>query len=85
MSDAPLTEPSLETHLARLEDLATKLEREDLELDAALRLFEEGVTHLRAARQILRQSELRVERLLADATGEPEHDDRSAGAAGDGE
>lgn len=81
----PSSEPTLETHLARLEAVVTALEREDLELDAALRLFEEGIGHLRAARQILRESELRVEHLLAEAVDQVERDDGSHDTARDGE
>ena len=36
--------------LARLEEIVRKLEADDVELDAALALFEEGVARLRAAR-----------------------------------
>ncbi|MEJ2185396.1 MAG: exodeoxyribonuclease VII small subunit [Gemmatimonadota bacterium] len=57
----------LEGRLARLEAIVDALERDELELEAALALFEEGVGHLRSAREILRQTELRVEKLLADA------------------
>lgn len=57
----------LEGRLVRLEAIVDALERDELELEAALALFEEGVGHLRSAREILRQTELRVEKLLADA------------------
>lgn len=60
-----------EERLSRLERIVRELEREDLELDASLRLFEEGVAHLRAARAQLEQAELRIERLLEDEAGEP--------------
>jgi exodeoxyribonuclease VII small subunit len=57
----------LEGRLARLEAIVDALERDELELEAALALFEEGVGHLRGAREILKQTELRVEKLLAEA------------------
>lgn len=60
----------LERRLARLDDIVTRLEGSGLDLEEALALFEEGVTHLREARAILRETELRVERLLADEAGE---------------
>ena len=44
---------SLEHALTRLEKIVHSLEREDLELDDALKLFEEGLTHLRNAQQVL--------------------------------
>lgn len=56
----------LEARLVRLEAIVDALERDELELEAALALFEEGVGHLRGARAILKQTELRVEKLLAE-------------------
>jgi exodeoxyribonuclease VII small subunit len=60
---------TLEQRIARLEQIVAGLEREDLELDDALELFEEGITHLRDVRGMLQAAELRVERLLQDADG----------------
>jgi exodeoxyribonuclease VII small subunit len=60
----------IEARLERLEQIARKLEREDLELDDALALFEEGVGHLREARRMLGHAELRIERLVRDLAGE---------------
>lgn len=85
MTEPASPEPTLETHLARLEAVVAELEREDLELDAALKLFEEGVGHLRAARRILRESELRVEHLLAEAVDQVERADGADHDARDGE
>ncbi len=62
--------PRLEERLARLDAIVVRLEREDVELEDALELFEEGITHLRAAEKLLRDSELRIERLLEEASGE---------------
>jgi len=56
--------------LARLEEIVRRLEAEDVELDAALALFEEGVNRLRAARERLASAELKVQAVLADAGGE---------------
>lgn len=61
---------ALETRLGRLESIVVALEREDLELEQALELFEEGIGHLRSAQALLRETELRVEQLLEDAAGE---------------
>jgi exodeoxyribonuclease VII small subunit len=63
--DAPLP-----TELARLEEIVRKLEAEDLELDDALRLFEEGVSRLRAARERLAAAELKVQAVLEEAGGD---------------
>ncbi|MGE5143639.1 MAG: exodeoxyribonuclease VII small subunit, partial [Acidobacteriota bacterium] len=46
-----------------------QLEGEDLDLDEALRLFEEGVERLRAARDRLGAAELRVRQVPADQPG----------------
>ncbi len=62
--------PTLEQRLRRLDDIVARLEGSDLEIDDALALFEEGVAHLREARRIVRDSELRIERLLTDARGD---------------
>ncbi|HYC31530.1 MAG TPA: exodeoxyribonuclease VII small subunit [Gemmatimonadales bacterium] len=56
--------------LARLEEIVRRLEAEDVELDAALALFEEGVARLRAARERLAAAELKVERVLEQAGGD---------------
>lgn len=61
--------PGLEARIARVEAIAAALESDRLELDDALRLFEEGVQHLREAEALLRSAELRVERLLAEPDG----------------
>jgi exodeoxyribonuclease VII small subunit len=55
---------SLEQALSRLEKIVHSLEREDLELDDALRLFEEGLTHVRNAQHVLSTAELKIERLI---------------------
>jgi exodeoxyribonuclease VII small subunit len=64
-----VTDPGLEQRIARIEQIAVELESDRLELEDALRLFEEGVRHLRAAEALLRNSELRIERLLEEADG----------------
>lgn len=58
--------PSLEGRIRRLEEILTTLEADDLELERALALFEEGVGHVRAAERTLSETELRVEELLSD-------------------
>lgn len=55
---------SLEQRLDRLDEIVRSLEREDLELEAAMKLFEEGISHLRHAQELLSNAELRIERLL---------------------
>jgi len=50
--------------LERLEAIVRQLEAEDLDLDQALKLFEEGVERLRAAREQLAEAELKVKKVL---------------------
>jgi exodeoxyribonuclease VII small subunit len=63
--EAPL---GLEASLKRLEEIVSSLEADDVELERALALFEEGIGHVRRAEAILAQTELRVEELLGDGT-----------------
>lgn len=55
--------------LERLEEIVRRLEAEELDLDEALRLFEEGVQRLRAARERLGAAELRVRQVIAEQAG----------------
>lgn len=70
MSEAGDTSPMpLGARIHRLQRIVADLEREDIELEEAMRLFEEGIEHLRAADTLVTQTELRIERLLEDAAG----------------
>ena len=59
-------EPGLEERLARLDEIVSALEGDEVNLDEALALFEEGVRHVRAAEKALARAELRVEELLGE-------------------
>ena len=59
----------LETRLEKLETIVDRLERDELELEEALELFEEGIGHVREAYRVLEQSELRVEKLVVEMNG----------------
>jgi exodeoxyribonuclease VII small subunit len=61
---------SIAKDLNRLEEIVRKLEAEDVELDAALALFEEGVSRLRAAREHLEAAEVKVQTVLEEAGGD---------------
>jgi exodeoxyribonuclease VII small subunit len=67
---APTNPPSLAVQLARLEEIVRRLEADDVELDTALALFEEGVARLRAARERLADAELKVQSVLEAAEGD---------------
>ncbi|MBA3521827.1 MAG: exodeoxyribonuclease VII small subunit [Gemmatimonadales bacterium] len=56
--------------LARLEEIVRRLEADDVELDTALALFEEGVARLRAAKERLGAAELKVQEVIEEAGGD---------------
>jgi len=60
---------SFEQRLRRLEEIVTELESEQIELERALTLFEEGVACLRSATEELTKVEARVQRLVERADG----------------
>jgi exodeoxyribonuclease VII small subunit len=61
--------PSFREELARLEAIVRQLEADELDLDKALELFEEGVRRLKVARELLQESDLKVKRVLEAADG----------------
>ena len=61
--------PSLAEEVRALEEIVRRLEQEDVDLDAALKLFEEGIARLRRAREILAGAEQTVQSVLAHASG----------------
>ena len=76
MAAKPVSKPSpaasgepapLSVELARLEEIVRKLEADDVELDVALKLFEEGISRLRSARDQLGSAELTVQQVLEQA------------------
>lgn len=64
------SESSLASELERLEEIVRRLEADDVDLDDALVLFEDGVRRLRAARDRLAQAEVKVQSVLERAGGE---------------
>jgi exodeoxyribonuclease VII small subunit len=67
---ARASEPvSFAAQLERLEEIVRQLEGQELDLDAALKLFEEGVERLREARDRLGAAEAKVKQVLADQAG----------------
>lgn len=61
--------PSFRDALERLEAIVRELESNDVDLDRALALFEEGVGQLQVARALLDEGEQKVRRVLAQADG----------------
>ncbi len=64
MASQPAPPPDFGKQLERLETIVRRLEAEDLDLDEALKLFEEGVERLRTARAQLAEAELKVQKAL---------------------
>ena len=71
MTDAPGDANPLEIRLRRLEEILVKMESDEVALEEALALFEEGVGHVRAAEKVLAEAELRVEELLSSGSTRP--------------
>lgn len=67
MTDAT---PPLADDLKALEQIVRRLESDDLDLDTALALFEEGVQRLRRSREQLQAAELKVSQVLEEVDGE---------------
>jgi exodeoxyribonuclease VII small subunit len=60
---------TFEQNLERLEQIAASLDRDDLSLEQALTLFEEGIAKLKAASAELAKAEGRVAKLVEKAEG----------------
>jgi exodeoxyribonuclease VII small subunit len=67
---------TFEQDVGRLEAIVRDLERDDLDLDGALRLFEEGIVRLRSASSALGAAQGRVQELVETANGTFALDDR---------
>jgi exodeoxyribonuclease VII small subunit len=63
-------ELSFEEELDRLECIVEKLESEEVSLEKALDLFEEGTTLVKSAQKKLRKSQLKVKKVLGEEGGE---------------
>ena len=61
--------PSFRHEMAELEAIVRKLEADEVDLDRALELFEEGIKRLKVARELLQESELTVKRVVEAADG----------------
>lgn len=72
------TYTSFEEAVQRLEEISQLLEREDLGLDDAVSLYEEGIELSKICFTKLKEAELKVTTLKANLiTGEPEESDFS--------
>jgi exodeoxyribonuclease VII small subunit len=69
MAVSPPDDASFARELERLEEIVRRLEGQELDLDDALKLFEEGVERLRQARDRLTAAEAKVKQVLTDQAG----------------
>ena len=60
---------SFESAVARLEEIVRILESGNEGLDASLKLYEEGISMIRASSQLLENAELSVKKLRLEADG----------------
>ena len=67
--------PNLQSELDKLEVIVRDLEDEKLDLDRAIAMLEEGVRHLKTARELLSKSELTVRKVFEEADGSVHFDD----------
>ncbi|MGA1762333.1 MAG: exodeoxyribonuclease VII small subunit [Gammaproteobacteria bacterium] len=56
--------PDFETSIKRLEDIVSKLEAGNLDLDTSIKSFEEGVALVKECQKIISEAELKVNKLL---------------------
>lgn len=70
---------TFESSLARLEAIVTELNRDDVPLDRALTLFEEGIGHLKMASAELERAQGVLKMLVKKADGTFETVDRNDG------
>jgi exodeoxyribonuclease VII small subunit len=61
---------TVERQLERLEEIVDQLAGDGIELDAALKLFEEGVARLRAVTERLGEAESQVKLLVEESEGD---------------
>jgi exodeoxyribonuclease VII small subunit len=57
---------NFEEQLKRLEEIVGKLESEEVTLDKALDLFEEGTAIVKSAQKKLKESQLKVQKILGE-------------------
>src|SRR5258708_3628998 len=67
----PRKQNDFEKAFQQLEEIVKRLESEELPLDDALHLFEQGIGLSRFCNQKLEEVEKKIELILADAKGQP--------------
>ena len=70
---------NLEPTLQRLEEIVEKLEGDEVELEDALKLFDEGMSLIKETERKLAESEGRVQQILIDREGRERREDLDLG------
>lgn len=68
---ANIKEMSFESALKELEQIVTKLERGDVELEESIRIYERGEVLKAHCDKLLQQAEAKVEKITLDSAGAP--------------
>jgi exodeoxyribonuclease VII small subunit len=68
-AESPLTEPSLEQALGRLEEIVGEIEKTPPPLEELIERYEEGMKLLTTCREKLDAAEKRIEIITRDARG----------------
>jgi exodeoxyribonuclease VII small subunit len=77
----PRKQNEFEKAFQQLEEIVKRLESEELPLDDALHLFEQGIGLSRFCNQKLEEVEKKIELILADAKGQPRVEPFESGGA----
>jgi exodeoxyribonuclease VII small subunit len=77
----PRKQNEFEKAFQQLEEIVKRLESEELPLDDALHLFEQGIGLSRFCNQKLEEVEKKIELILADAKGQPRIEPFESGSA----
>ena len=67
--------PSFEDNMKRLEQIVRAMERGDVPLEEALKLFQEGTDLVRSCSSILDQAQLMVKKVASSSDGSPVEED----------
>ena len=70
---------TFESQLMRLEQIVRAMEKGDVPLDEALKLFQEGTELVRSCGKLLDEAELQVKQVLAGENGAPVEEDFADG------
>jgi exodeoxyribonuclease VII small subunit len=60
---------NIEQALEKLQEITARLDRDDLPLEEAISLFEEGLSLASAVKKQLEEAKLRIDRVVEDSNG----------------